>query len=1042
MSSRLTLLSGLVVLASMGHAQDRLIGARSLALSPDGSRLAFSYQGDIWVAPSAGGRAIPVASHVEMDDNPIWSPDGTRIAFASNRYGNWDTFVVSADGGRVRRVTYNSGSETPTDWTPDGKSVVFRGVRDKKHNGIYTADVESGKLSELLLDNNTVNGARILPDGSVLYQRLGFPYFRPRYEGTANAQPWLLDKTSGKRTLLHGGTFQHLWTNYGSGGSIYTVTVSEKTPSSTPMGQPLVKYSENDKKTPNVYRVSGGKLTQLTHEVGGSGTRYLAVARKADTYAFERDGEVYVSQNGKPTRIVLTASVDDKINNEQRQISTNGAVDGDLNAKGDTLVFALANDLWMVPVNKSKGPNADDATRLTDWAGLDLEPVIAPDGKSAYYVSDAAGNLNLWQVDLTTKKSTKLTNFTGDVKQLSLTPSKKKLTFVVSGKDGGMFNLDVATGKVEEVFKTPGGNRIGEGTDYDWSPDERFVAFTSRNPATGYYFWEEGNSIRIYDTQEKKFHDVTNLNSTNRAPVFSPDGKYLSFLSDREGNGIYMVGLVAEDARSTELEVKYDRPKATPKVTIDFEDISERIRRVAAGMVFQLIYDPVSGDLYSLQNGELFKTTYDGTETRQLTTGAGLGGVKHGNDDNTWLTLKGGLVYRVLLRAPGIPLQGISFRADWVRDLRRERDAAFQQFYRGFNRNFYDGNFHGRDWKAIRDRYQPLLGSIGHRSEMAIILNQMVGELESSHSEVNGGMPPGGASTATLGFAMDYSYAGPGIKVQEVPKKSPASYAKTAIKPGEIVTQVNGKPAELSEKFIGEVLNDQGGRDLNLTVKGLDGKERTVKYRSVSSGELSGLWEREQLAANKAMVEKLSGGKVSYVYIAGMGGGNLELFNKEYWAAIQGRKAMIIDVRGNGGGNISDRLIDMLERQQHSWVKLRDEDVQPSPGQSFGVPIVVMCDENSYSNAEMFPEAMKTRKLAKLVGNTTPGYVIWTGGFPLVDGTMARMPGTGQYRLNGIPMENFGTVPDYIVPLPVEDVLAGRDPQIAKAVEVLLKQVK
>jgi len=1042
MSTRLSVLSGLIALASFSHAQDHLIGARNLALSPDGTRLAFSYQGDIWVAPAGGGRAVPIASHVEMDDNPIWSPDGSQIAFSSNRYGNFDIFVVGADGGKVKRLTYNSGSEIPTDWTPDGKSIVFRSVRDKEFNGIYSVDVDSSKLHELFLDSSTVNGARILPDGKVLYQRGGFPYVRPRYEGTGNAQPWLFDPATGKRTKLHGSTFQHLWTNYGAKGTVYTVTVSEKTPSSTPLGQQPVKYTDNAKNTPNVYVMANGQISPVTSVVGGSGTRYLTVARKADALAYEHDGEVFVKSGGKLTQIKLTASLDDKVNNEARMVATSGVTDASLSSKGDFIVFAMANDLWQVGVNKAKGPNAEDATRLTDWAGLDQEPVLAPDAKSVFFTSDRGGNLNLYQLNLETKEAKQLTTFTGDVTELSLTPSKKKLTFIVAGSGGGIYTVDVATGVIDLVLKTPGGNRLGDGTDYDWSPDERYLAYTTRLPGTGYYYWDEGNGINIYDTQTKTLHDITGLNARYGGPVFSPDGKYLAFASNSEGDGIYMLPLQPEDARTTELEARYERPKATPKVEINFEDIDNRARRVAAGMPSSLIYDPLTGDLFSLQNGDLVRTSYDGTDTKPFTAGAGLSRVVLGNDDNTWFGIKGGLAHRIIIRGPGAPQQPITFRAEWVRDLRKEHEAAFQQFYRGFNHSFYDGNFHGRDWAKIRDRYYPLLSSVGHRNEMAIILNQMVGELESSHSEVGAAPVPGSTSTAALGLSFDYGYAGPGMKVSGVPKRSPASYAKTQIKVGETILKVNGKAAELSEKFISEALNDQVGRDLNLLVRGLDGKDRTLKYRALSGGEQGGLFERAKLEERKAMVEKLSGGKVSYVYIAGMGDGNFQQFNKEYWKAIQGRKAMIIDVRGNGGGNISDRLVDMLERQQHSWLKLRDEDVQPAPGQSFGVPLVVMCDETSFSNAEMFPEAMKTRKLAKIIGNTTPGYVIWTGGFPLVDGTNARMPGTGQYRLNGQPMENFGTVPDYIVPITVEDVFAGKDPQIEKAVDVLLKQVK
>lgn len=1031
-----------------------LVGARSLALSPDGTRLAFTYRGDVWVAPSKGGKAEPVTNHVEMDDNALWSPDGKWIAFASNRAGGNSIYAVPADGGATRRLTYFSGSDVPSDWSPDGRKILFRSTRDDAYNAVYELDVRTLEFKALFTDMVSVSNPRYSADGkSIVYNRLGFPWFRARYEGSAASQMWRYDIATGKRTAVRNNGFQHLWVNPIADGSVLCVTVGEKTPSSASIGKPIPKFTDSAARTPNVYQIDargGGK--RLTQFVGG-GARFLTSAARSALSALEYEGDVYVFQPGEaPRKIALTATIDDKLTNEERLTLRDSVEDAVLSPKADRFVFQVRSELWSVPVKKEKGPNADDAEQLTTWAGLDESPLYAPDGESVFFVSDRAGARHLYRMNLASKEAKRLTNPDSDVVALRLTPDRAFVSFWMTGAQGGLYRMPVTgTGPAERVLAMPGNNP----RDVSWSPDGRWLAYTDLLDRSGYYYWESGTNIWVYDIAAKRGYNVTQENGRNSAPAWSADGRYLYFRNDRSsgqrgpqgGSGaLHVLPLQKEDARSQDGEMKYEKPTGAVKVEIDFDGIENRSRRLVGQDPQSAVeFDAEKGDLYFISENDLWKANYDGSEVRRLTQGGGLSRFDFSADGNQIAMLKSGAMSIIDIRKPNTPTTAVSFRANWKRDVRLERAAAFNQFWREYNRSFYDGNFHARDWAAMRVRYEPLLDSVGHRNEMAIVLNMMVGELESSHSEVGAGPGnPSAESSAHLGFTFDYDHRGLGLKVKDVPKGAPGSYEKTRIRPGEFVLEVNGKDVRNDEAMYRDVLNGENGRDLTLLVNGIASKNgaRTVKYRALSGGEFSGLVRRNLLEDRRKYVEEKSGGKLTYVHIAGMGGGNFDQFQREFWQVSQGKDGVIIDVRNNGGGNISDQLIDIIERKPHSYYVPRDGEPQLAPGQTWGKPTVVMHAESSFSNAEMFPYAMKQRGLATLVGMPTPGYVIWTGGFRLVDGTSARMPGSGVYRFDGTPLENMGQEPDFKVDLTPEEFFAGKDPQMDKAIEVLMGKIK
>ncbi len=250
-----------------------IAGGRMPALSPDGKQLAFVYRGDIWLAPSSGGRATPLTQHVETDAYPVFSPDGKWVAFASRRSGNWDIFAVPVEGGAARQLTFHSGSDIPQGWSPDGKSILFASKRDTPNYTIYALDVATLRSTVLCEDFAQLNSPNYSADGkNVVYGRYGFHWTRPRYQGSAAQQIWVLDVANKSRKALTSDDSQHLWSRFlPDGNSVLTVTVGEATPSSSPMNEDIAPIIDSPERTPNLWVFDlDGKGRQLTTFIGGS----------------------------------------------------------------------------------------------------------------------------------------------------------------------------------------------------------------------------------------------------------------------------------------------------------------------------------------------------------------------------------------------------------------------------------------------------------------------------------------------------------------------------------------------------------------------------------------------------------------------------------------------------------------------------------------------------------------------------------------------------------------------------------------------------
>jgi Tol biopolymer transport system component/C-terminal processing protease CtpA/Prc len=1024
-------------------SHDPVVGARMPALSPDGRRLAFVYRGDIWVADAAGGHATPLTQNVESDAYPLFSPDGQWIAFSSKRTGDWNLFAVPAEGGVPRQLTWHGAEEIPTGWSPDGRALLFSGRRDSANYGLFRVDVRSLRTEVLCEDYARLHTPRYSPAGDrVVYGRYGFPWTRPRYHGSAAMQIWILDPASHERHAVTRDEFQHLWTQFlPDGAHLVCVTVAEATPSVSRLEEVIPKVTDSPARTPNLWEFDlEGRGRQRTFFVGGS-VRFPTVATGSGDIAFEYDRDLWLLRAGAkdPARIPLQVAGDEKQNTRRREKLTSGVTEAEPSPDGKRFAFALHGDLWTIPVEKPKGVagrSAEFARRLTDWPGDDSDFVWSHDGKRLFFTSDRDFNQRLFALDVENLQVQGLWLRDEDVTMPGLSPDGKQLGFWVSGPEGGLYVMPLDSGVPRRVVKSPGPQTHGLGGGrFAWSPDQRWIAYEGRGDHLSQNIWvvpaDGGDPV-----------NVTRLYAQHSNPAWSPDGRYLLFSSDREGRGLYVVPLKWEEVRTADTDLKFEKPDGAVTVEIDFKDIHRRIRKLTGQWPQEDLFIAGDGTIYFLSDGDVWSVAWDGKEPKRATNGGGKSQFRVAAGGKKGFFVQGGDLYSMSMESKSP--EKVTFAADWDRDVRAERKAAFTQFWRTYHRTFYDANFHGRDWEGIRMRYEPLLDAVETADEFATLLNMMVGELEASHAEVQpAAFGPTAPTTPHLGFSLDYSHPGPGLRISQVPEGSPGWFPKTRLKPGEYVMAIDGHAVGPDERLY-EWINDKQDREFEFLVNATASTNgaRTVRYKVMSQADWQDLEYRNRIERRREQVRTLSHDRIGYLHIQGMLASNQAKFEREVYEDMVGKEGMIIDVRFNTGGNISDTLIDWLERRVHGYMRPRDGRVEPAPALAWNKKVVVLMNEHSFSNGEMFPYAMRARNLAQLVGMPTPGYVIWTWEFRLVDGTGARMPMTGFYRLDGTTQENSGEVPDVRVPMSPEDWLKDRDPQLEKGVEVLLHEIE
>lgn len=1077
---------------------------RSAAISPDGARVAFSYRGDIWVAPTAAGRAAakPVTTHVGHERSPVWSRDGTRIAFASDRFGNFDVFVASADGGPAHRLTFHSAHDTPSCFTPDDKEVVFASTRADAPESmvastwlpeLYAVPLSGGRPRMLL--TTPADRVQYAKDGSAaLYQdRKAYENeWRKHHTSSAARDVWLWRPAAGTHTKL---------TSFAG---------EDRNPVWAPDGRSFLWLSEQGGSF-NVWRraVEGtGPGEQVTRHAG-SPVRFLSAADDG-TICYTFGGGVWVKApaDAEPRRLDIAAPADDRTNAVLVETKSDGATEMAPSPDGTEVALVVRGDVFVASAKHGT------TRRITSTPEMERSVSWAPDGKSLWYAGERGGSWNLFRTSVVREGEDHLLHATelreesmlatpAEEFQPLVAPDGKSVAFV-QDRDA-IAVLDVATRQTRVLVPAERNYSYADGDlRFAWSPDSRFLAtyFVPRNRWIG--------DVGIVDVATGTIENVTESGYEEDAPQWTADGRALVFQSDRLGRrahgswgadgDLFAFDLTRDSAiraklskEDLELAKKAEEkaaepakkaaedaakkaaeeaakagaaPPAAPKeeppkpVEIEWERRDRRIRRLTVRSA-PLGGWAVAPDGETVVYWAQVENSWDlwaarprgGDERKIVQVGAEEpGDVVFAKDGKSVFvrTSEGGVAKVALGGTDGEgELSGtredVRYAAELIVDLARERAAIFEHAWRQAAVKFYEPGLHGVDWKALRAEHVRFLPSITNGWDFAELLSEMLGELNASHTGA-GHRPeprPDAAQTAALGLLFDPAWRGDGLRVSEVLPQGPFDRASSKIRAGAIVTAIDGAPLPPTIDPAA-LLDRKAGRHVVVTATATDGTQVTERVRAIAVEEEAALAHRRWVQRAEDAVAQASGGRVGYVHVAGMDEESFRWLYKDSLGKHADCDALLVDTRWNGGGWLHDDLVRFLGGREYLRIVPRGKArgrMGSEPLFRWTRPVAVLMNEGNYSDAHVFPYAFRALGIGRLIGAPVAGTGTAVWWERQVDPSIVfGIPQVGLETPDGRYLENQELAPDVLVLPDPADLAKGIDRQLLTGVEELLKE--
>lgn len=1042
------------------------------AISPDGQKVAFSYKGELFTVPVAGGEATQITSNEAYDSYPVWTPDSKRIVFLSNREGSDDLFITSAEGGVPRRLTNYSGNETPLTFLNDSILLFNSSILPGKDSSrapfftqIYSININDNESRPKLYLSVPVNSADANQEGQLLFQdKKSFedPY-RKHERSAGTSDIWTYN--NGKFTQLtkfNGADQSPVW---GEGNNFY--------------------YLSDKDGTLNVFeaQIGGNSEKQLT-KFEKNPVRSLSSSTNG-LLAFSWDGDIYtLKPGGSPEKLAIEVNADLYDSDIVKRYVNNGVSNIAVSPEGKEVAVIIRGDLY---VTDSKYKTTK---RITNTPAQERTMSFSPDGRSIVFDSDVDG---IWQL-FTAKiknENEKQFAYATDIEieplykcetsamQPLYSPDGKKVVFL---EDRGAIRvLDLDTKKVTTVVDSKNNYSYSDGDiSFSWSPDSEWILSTYIGPMG----WNNAD-IAISKADGSETINLTESGYSDYNQKWALGGKGVIYATGRYGmkshgswgnqdDIILMVldgdtwdqfNFTEEEAdlyekekkESEEAQNKDDEKKGKKNKKKDKEDSKKAVNKLdlanrkyrtvrltpTSSSISDFYLSPKGDKLYYFAQSpdgdfNLMMTDIKKGDTKLISRGLSGQFVPDAKEENLFVFSWDGIKK---LSLPDGDTEEVSFEAPYDRHPSLERRYIFDHMAKQVEDKFYDKNLHGVDWKYYTSHYRDFLPYISNNRDFAILMSETLGELNASHtgSSYRGGGAP--MATASLGAYFDDNYDGDGLLITEIFPRGPLANKNADLEAGDIILSIDGENIPAGKEYYSK-LEGKAGKKVRLGIKKKNGENKFVSVRPVSAREQSNMAYQRWIERNEKTVDSISNGRVAYVHVKGMDNESFQTVYDRLLGKYRNHDAVIVDTRFNGGGWLHNDLVLLLSGKKYVTFSPRGEEIGIEPFSQWTKPSVMLVNESNYSDAHGSPFAYQNLGIGDVVGAPVPGTMTAVWWETQIDPTLVfGIPQVTNIANDGTILENHQLEPDVIIYNSPEEVEAGVDAQLEGSVRHLLEKL-
>ncbi|MBI9034901.1 MAG: PD40 domain-containing protein [Bacteroidales bacterium] len=1078
---KISILAFAMLMSVMVWAKGNTEWIRYSAISPDGEQIVFANKGDLYLVSARGGEARALTFHKAHDYMPVWSNDGSKISFASDRYGNFDVFVIDINGGEPTRLTYHSASELPYSFSADDQQVIFGAQRldavdhrqypTGSQPEVYQVPVAGGRVDQLW----TIPGedVQVRADGQqMIYhdKKGGENTFRKHHTSAITRDIWKYE--NGEHTMV---------TSFKGEDRNPVYSVDEKS----------IYYLSEESGTFNVHKLNLENPSQK-EQITNYDMHPVRFLSKADngTLCYTHNGELYtLAANANPVKVDVTIRTERKNNNEQ-VISVNGNVkEMAVSPDGKEVAYIVRGEVFVSSVEGKM------TKRITTTPAQERFVSFSPDGKSILYASERDAKWSIYKsskvndnepyfyASTLLKEEYVIVNENENYEP-KFSPDGKEIAFIENKRNLKIYNIES-----KETRSIMGADKLfymGDGDQYfEWSPDSKWL-LVEYSPVLA-----NGEVVLIAADGKQEMINLTQSGYGDNSPVWVNGGKQILWFSDRHGlrsyansgsrqADVYTMFLTKDgwdrfnmskdeyallkeiEKKEKEEKEKKDKEKSDKKkdkkdevkkdsanVKIDWDGLSERKKRLTihSSSLSDAVLSKDGETLYYLARFEkglnLWSTTLRTKETKMLVNlGAQSGSLQWDKKMEKLFLLSDGSISTIDVK--GKSKESVAINSEMTLDLIAERQHMFDHVWKRNESMFYISGYHGADWDMLKENYEPKLASISNDFEFAELLSEMLGELNVSHCGARyRSSNPKGDKTASLGIFVDYSYKGDGLKITEIMKEGPLDKENIKVTPGMIIQKIDGESITADVDYA-KFLNRKAGKYTSLHIYDPESKkEQDVTVKPISLSSENSLLYKRWVRINEQEVEKNSNGQLAYVHIPGMSDGPYRNTYEKVMGKYFDRQGIVIDTRFNGGGDLVGDLTMFLTGETFMEYAIESRTIGYEPGFRWTKPSVAMVNEANYSDGHCFSCGYQDLGIGKLIGMPVPGTCSFAGWEMLQNGKVlwGSIPVSAKNKA-GEWLENNETVPEVQVKNMPGIIDHGRDQQLEAAVEELMKTVK